>query len=52
MYAPVSDSRRIWFGLDSKSPVDWLSTVIFFTYGFCGHLGLFMVQDNTWNADW
>ncbi|PUU82881.1 hypothetical protein B9Z19DRAFT_1098919 [Tuber borchii] len=23
---------QIWFGLDSQSPVNWLSTVIFFTY--------------------
>ncbi|CUS12384.1 unnamed protein product [Tuber aestivum] len=35
-YAPVSDSTQIWFGLDSQSPVNWLSTVIFFTYGLCG----------------
>ncbi|PUU76674.1 hypothetical protein B9Z19DRAFT_230590 [Tuber borchii] len=33
-YASVSDSTQIWSGLrlDSQSPVNWLSTVIFFTY--------------------
>ncbi|CAZ86172.1 unnamed protein product [Tuber melanosporum] len=37
-YAPVSDKTQIWFGLDSQTPVNWLSTVIFFTYGLCGLL--------------
>ncbi|RPB04013.1 MFS general substrate transporter [Choiromyces venosus 120613-1] len=31
-YAPVSDSTQIWFGLESQSPVNWLSTVMLFTY--------------------
>lgn len=31
-YAPVADLTQQWFGLASASPVNWLSTVIFFSY--------------------
>ncbi|KAI5837831.1 major facilitator superfamily domain-containing protein [Morchella snyderi] len=31
-FAPVSDSAQIWFELPSQTPVNWLSTVIFFAF--------------------
>jgi hypothetical protein len=31
-YAPVADITATWFGLSSQTPVNWLSTVIFFSF--------------------
>lgn len=31
-FAPVSTFAQQYYGLESKTPINWLSTVIFFTY--------------------
>lgn len=31
-YAPVSNLSKEWFSLESETPINWLSTIIFFSY--------------------
>ncbi|KAI5812327.1 major facilitator superfamily domain-containing protein 7-b [Pyronema omphalodes] len=33
-YAPVSNLSKEWFSLESETPINWLSTIIFFSYVF------------------